>query len=130
VYPMVHLQLVHLASSIDSYNSAAIDAFVDLKNECYSIYNYDVKLVFPALLSLSNPTESFKKLDAYSLLNLVKKKEEKIMLNYLEFKKKINPEAIGESEKEFFTLFERSFMIRHKNLAKSVKHWVAEKIRD
>jgi len=42
------------------------------------------------------------------------------MLNYLEFKKKINPEAIGESEKEFFTLFERSFMIRHKKSGEKV----------
>lgn len=129
IYPKVQQYLVSISSNSDSYAAHENEAFIEFKNEVFSIFNYDVKLVFPAILSVVQPTKNFKNFDILAMLNLLQKKEERIAKTFLEFKKSLSPENQGKREKDFMAYFQQEFMPLHKKLEQDVKHWVQEKVR-
>lgn len=129
IYPKVQQYLVSISSNSDSYAAHENETFIEFKNEVFSIFNYDVKLVFPAILSVIQPTKNFKNFDILAMLNLLQKKEERIAKTFLEFKKSLSPENQGQREKDFMAYFQQEFMPLHKKLEQDVKHWVQEKVR-
>ncbi len=129
IYPKVQQYLVSISSNSDSYAAHENETFIEFKNEIFSIFNYDVKLVFPAILSVIKPSKNFKNFDILTMLNLLQKKEEKIAKTFLAFKKSLNPENQGQREIDFIEYFQKEFMPLHKKLEQDVKHWIQEKVR-
>ena len=129
VYPNLHRSLVLMSSNTDAYDDKTNHAFTELKNEIYSMYNYDVKLIFPAILSTLNSSGNFKNFDVFTMLDLLVKKEEKVFQTFENFENCFDLERLEDREFEFFKHFKDSFVGLHKELGSNVKHWVREKVR-
>jgi hypothetical protein len=129
IYPNLQHKMVHICSNTDAYTAQANDALDEFKSEFYSIFMYDVRLVFPAVLSAMEGSKNFENFDIYSMLDLLGRKEEKLLSIYLEYKRRIHELGLSQREMDFFKAIEQDYMTSRNQLNASIKRWITEKVR-
>ncbi len=128
IYPQAHKYFVNLSTLANEYTEEAKSQFVELKNEFISLFLYDLKLVFPGVISAIENRQTYQKIDIVTVLMFLRKKDEKIMELLLLFKQQMLPISNASKEAEFFNWFEKEFIIQRNNLNIKLNQWVNEKI--